>query len=90
MGSAFGGVALEKTIHSEAFPGGAEQRQEHDGDGVEEQQPLAPLRVGDAQRAEAHAEAFVAVEAALFRSLPANDQSAKLAATQEPKSMGRR
>src|ERR1035437_6897613 len=31
MGSVFGGVDLEMAVHAEAFAGGAEQRQKHDG-----------------------------------------------------------
>src|ERR1019366_5349191 len=33
MGSVFGGVDLEMAVHAEAFAGGAEQRQKHDGEG---------------------------------------------------------
>src|SRR5271165_4929886 len=55
----FGGVDLEMAIHAEAFAGGAEQRQENDGEGVQEKKPVAPLRSGDAKNAWAHAETKV-------------------------------
>jgi hypothetical protein len=48
MRSVFGGVDLEMAIHAEAFAGGAEQRQKHDGEGVQKKKPVAPLRIGDA------------------------------------------
>src|ERR1035437_5537824 len=51
MGSVFGGVDLEMAVHAEAFAGGAEQRQKHDGEGVQKKQPVAPLRIGDAKNA---------------------------------------
>jgi hypothetical protein len=47
------------TIHADAFSGGAEQRQQNDGEGVQEKQSVAPLRIGDAENAHAHAEAKV-------------------------------
>ena len=46
-------------VHAEALAGGAEPGEQDDGEGVEEQQPVAPLRVRDADRAEAHAEAQI-------------------------------
>ena len=45
------------SIHAEAFPRLAEQRQQNDGESVQQKQPVAPLRIGDAERAHAHAEA---------------------------------
>ena len=51
MGSVFGGVDLEMAVHAEAFAGGAEQRQKHDGEGVQKKKPVAPLRIGDAKNA---------------------------------------
>ena len=48
MSSVFGGVDLEMAVHAEAFAGRAEQRQKHDGEGVQKKQPVAPLRIGDA------------------------------------------
>src|SRR5271163_2630894 len=45
MGAMLGGVGLEMAVHAETFSGGAEQRQENDGEGVEEKQPVAPLGV---------------------------------------------
>ena len=45
--------------HAEAFAGGTEQGEQDDGEGVEQQQPVAPLGVGDANCAEAQAEAQV-------------------------------
>ena len=44
------GVGLEMAVHAEALAGGAEQ---NDGKGIEQQQPIAPLGVCDADRAEA-------------------------------------
>jgi len=37
-------------------PAGAEQGQQNDGEGVEQQQPVTPVRVIDAESAHAHAE----------------------------------
>jgi len=51
MGSVFGRVDLEMAVHAEAFTSGAEQRQENDGEGVQEKKPVAPLRIGDAKSA---------------------------------------
>ena len=51
MGPVFGGVDLEVAVHAEAFASGAEQRQENDGEGVQEKKPVAPLRIGDAKNA---------------------------------------
>src|ERR1019366_4555470 len=51
MGSVFGGVDLEMAVHAEAFAGGAEKRQKHDGEGVQKKKPVAPLRIGDAKNA---------------------------------------
>jgi hypothetical protein len=46
-------------VHAEAFAGGAEQGEQNDGKGIEQQQPVAPLGVCDADRSEAHAEAQI-------------------------------
>ena len=43
-------------VHAEAFAGGAEQGEQNDGEGIEQQQPVAPLRVADPDRGEAQAE----------------------------------
>jgi hypothetical protein len=51
MGSVFGRVDLQMTVHAEAFASGAEQRQENDGEGVQKKKPVAPLRIGDAKNA---------------------------------------
>src|SRR5450759_3982332 len=51
MGPVFGRVDLEMAVHAEAFTSGAEQRQENDGEGVQEKKPVAPLRIGDAKNA---------------------------------------
>ena len=48
MGAGLDGVGLEMAVHAEALAGGAEQGEQDDGEGVEQQQPVAPLRVGDA------------------------------------------
>ena len=57
MGSALGGVDLQMSIQAEAFSGRAEQRQKNDREGVQQKQSVAPLRIGDAERTHAHAEA---------------------------------
>ena len=59
MGSPLGRVGLEKPIQAEAFAGGAEQSEQDDRERVQEQQAVASLRIGDAQRAHAHAESEV-------------------------------
>lgn len=59
MGTGLDGVGLEVAVHAEAFTGGAEQREQEDGEGVEQQQAVAALRVSDADCQEAHAEAQV-------------------------------
>jgi len=41
-------LGLEMAVHAEAFAGGAEQRQKHDGEGVQKKKPIAPLWIGDA------------------------------------------
>ena len=56
MDAAFDRAGSERSVHAEAFAGGAEQRQEEDRQGVEQQQTVAPLRIADAQDAQAHAE----------------------------------
>src|SRR5271167_5189373 len=59
MGSAFGGVGLEKPIQTEALAGSAEQGEQDDRQGAQKQQAVAPLRVGNPQYAHAHAESEV-------------------------------
>ena len=59
MGSGLDGVGLEVAVHAEAFAGGTEQGEQDDGEGVEQQQAVAPLGVGDSNCAEAQAEARV-------------------------------
>ena len=56
MDAAFDRAGSERSVHAEAFAGRAEQRQEEDRQGVEQQQTVAPLRIADAQDAQAHAE----------------------------------
>ncbi len=51
MGPVFGRVDLEAAVHAEAFASGAEQRQENDGEGVQQKKPVAPLRIDDAKNA---------------------------------------
>ena len=57
MGSALGGIDLEVAVHAERFAGLAEQGKEQHGEGVEQEQPVAALRIADAHGAEPHAEA---------------------------------
>src|SRR3712207_9096840 len=59
MGACFDGVGLEMTVHAEALASSAEQGRQDDSEGVEEQQPVAPLRVGNADRGKAHTEMHV-------------------------------
>src|SRR3954468_14768174 len=59
MGSDLNGVGLEVAVHAEALVGGTEQGEQDDGEGVEQQQAVAPLGVGDSNCAEAQAEAQV-------------------------------
>src|SRR3954447_4690374 len=59
MGTGLDGVGLEVAVHAEALAGSTEQGEQDDGEGVEQQQPVAALRIGDPHRAEAQAEAQV-------------------------------
>jgi hypothetical protein len=36
-------------VHAEALAGGAEPGEQNNGEGIEQQQPVAPLRVADAR-----------------------------------------
>src|SRR3954447_23708491 len=51
MGAGLDGVGLEVAVHAEALASGTEQGEQDDGEGVEQQQPVAALRIGDAHRA---------------------------------------
>ena len=42
-----------------ASPAAAKQRQQHDGDGAQQQHPVAAVGIADARGAQAHAEAKV-------------------------------
>ena len=57
MDAAFGGAGPQLPIHAEAFAGGSEDGQQQDGEGVEEQEAVAALRIVDPQHAHAHPEA---------------------------------
>src|SRR5271157_1393237 len=57
MDAALGGAGSQLTIHAEAFAGGAQYRQQQDGEGVQEQQTVAALRIFDSERAHAQSEA---------------------------------
>ncbi len=59
MDPAFDRAGFEQSIHAEAFASGAEQRQQEDRQGVQQQEAVAPLRITDAQDAQAHPEAQV-------------------------------
>src|SRR4051794_29598475 len=60
MGAGLDGVGLEVAVHAEALAGGAEQGEQDDSERIEQQQQsVAPLRIADANRREAHAEAQV-------------------------------
>src|SRR3954471_19415524 len=65
MRSGLDGVGLEVAVHAEAFAGGTEQGEQDDGEGVEQQQAVAPLGVGDANCAEAEAQVLGVAEAGL-------------------------
>jgi len=56
MGAPLGGVDLEMAVHAEALARGPEQGQQEDREGVEQEKPIAPLRVGDMDGAEPHPE----------------------------------
>ena len=47
MGAGLDSVGLEMAVHAEALAGGAEQGEQNDGKRIEQQQPVAPLRVAD-------------------------------------------
>ena len=51
MGSALGGIGLGVAVHAERFAGLAEQGKEQHGEGVEQEQPIAALRIADAHGA---------------------------------------
>ena len=59
MDAAFGCAGSQLSIHAEAFAGGAQQRQQQDGEGVEEQETVAALGIADPLRAHAHCEAQI-------------------------------
>lgn len=59
MDTAFGGAGSQLTIHAEAFAGGAQDRQQQDGEGIEEQEAVAAPWIVDPERAQPHAEAHV-------------------------------
>ena len=45
MDAAFGGAGAQLAVHAEALAGGAQNRQQQDGEGVEEQEAVAALRI---------------------------------------------
>jgi hypothetical protein len=49
----------ELMVHAEAFTGSAEQCQQHDREGIQQQEAIASSRVGDTQNAEPHIEAQI-------------------------------
>ena len=59
MNASFGGAGSQLPVHSEAFASGAQQRQQHDSEGVEQQEAVSALRIIDPQRAHAHSKAKV-------------------------------
>src|SRR3954454_21522714 len=59
MRTGLDGVGLEMAVHAEALASGTEQGEQDDGKRIEQQQPVAPLGVCDADRAEAQAKAQV-------------------------------
>jgi hypothetical protein len=59
MGAGLNGVGLEVAVHAEALASGTEPGEQDDGEGVEQQQPVAALRIGDPHRAKAQAETQV-------------------------------
>ena len=48
VGAGFGSICFEMPVHAECLAGSAEERQEDDGEGIDEQQPVAALRIFDA------------------------------------------
>ena len=67
MRTGLDGVGLEMAVHAEAFAGGAEPGEQDDGKRIEQQQPIAPLGVCDADRADAEAQILGIPEAGLGR-----------------------
>ena len=59
MDAAFGCAGSQLAIHAEAFAGRAQDGRQNDGEGVQQQQAVAALRVVDPERANAHSEAQV-------------------------------
>ncbi len=52
MDAAFGGAGSPLTIHAEAFAGGAQDRQQQDGEGVAEQEAVVAAWIVDPERAQ--------------------------------------
>ena len=50
VGAGFGSICFEMPVHAECLAGSAEEYQEDDGEGIDEQQPVAALRIFDANR----------------------------------------
>src|ERR687898_276915 len=65
MGAGLDGVGLEVAVHAEALAGGAEPGEQDDGEGIEQQQSVAPLRVADANGGKAEAQILGIAEARL-------------------------
>ncbi len=59
MDAALGGAGSQLTIHAEALARGAQERQKQDGEGVQEQEAVATLRIIDPDCAHTHSEAKV-------------------------------
>ena len=59
MCSPFGGVGFQVPVHAETFAGRAEQGQKDDGEGIDQQRPIASFRIGDAQLGHSHAESQI-------------------------------
>ncbi len=59
MDAALDGAGSQLTVHAEALAGGAQNRQQQDGESVQEQEAVAALRIIDPQRAHAHSEAQI-------------------------------
>ena len=59
MDAALGCACSQLTIHTEAFACGAQKGQQKDGEGVQQQQAVAALRVVDFERAHAHSKTQV-------------------------------
>src|SRR3984885_12714631 len=70
MSAPFGGVGLEVPIVAQLFSGGAQERQQDHGEGIDQPQTVPPVRRADMHRSEPHAEAEILCVAETALDLP--------------------